>query len=72
MDDAAIETTLKLAKNCKFNIGDRYRLYFDKRNQYKTGSGFLDTALSTGNFLGYELLPEKEKDISDNKCDQLK
>jgi len=66
MDDAGIETTFKLAKNCKLNIGDRYRLYFDKRNQYTTGSNFFDAALSTGNFLGYELLPEKEEIVVDS------
>ena len=57
MDDGGIESTFRLAKNLKLKIGERYRLYFDNRNQYKTGSGFFDKALATGNFLGCESAP---------------
>jgi len=64
MDDAGTETTLRLAKSCKFKIGDRYRLYFDNRNQYRTGSGFIDKALATGGFLGYEQITAVVKDAS--------
>lgn len=69
MNDDGIETSLRLAKNCKFKIGDRYRLYFDNRNQFRTGSGFIDTALATGNFLGYETAPQNlvREDLSEDK-----
>ena len=62
MDDAGTETTLRLAKNCKFKIGDRYRLYFDNRSQYRSGSGFIDKALATGGFLGCEQIAAAAKD----------
>ena len=61
MDDAGTETTLRLSKNCNLRIGDRYRMYFDNRNQFRTGSGFIDKTLATGNFLGYEQIPVIEK-----------
>ena len=61
LDDAGIETSMRLSKNCKLIIGERYKLYFDKRNQYRTGSSFFDTALATGRFLGYESLLKTEE-----------
>jgi len=59
MDDDGIETTLRLAKNCKLIIGEKYRLYFDNRNQLRTGSGFIDKRLATGNYLGHEVIVDK-------------
>lgn len=64
-DDAGAETSIRLAKNHKLLIGERYRLYFDKKNEYRTGSGFLDTALATNGFLGYEAIPEIKNDSED-------
>jgi hypothetical protein len=61
VDDAGVETVLSLAKNCTLRIGGRYRLYFDNRNQYQTGSRFIDKALASGNFLGYEAVPVVEE-----------
>ena len=60
MDDIGSETTLRIAKNCSLKIGEQYRFYFDNRNQFRTGSGFIDRALATGSFLGYEALPGTE------------
>ena len=54
VDDAGAETTLRITKSCKLKIGGRYRLYFDNRHQHRTGAGFIDKALATGSFLGYE------------------
>ena len=59
MDDDGIETTLRLSKNFNLKIGERYRLYFDNRSQFRTGSGFIDKALATGNFLGYEAVTDR-------------
>ena len=67
MDDAGTETTLRLAKNCKLRIGDRYRLYFDNRNQFQTGSGFFDKVLATGDFLGYEPAPESIENTEEHR-----
>ena len=54
MDEAGVESTLRLSKNCKMKIGDKYRLYFSQREQIHTGCNYFDTALMTDSFLGYE------------------
>ena len=54
LEDLDKEHSLRLPKNCALKIGRRYRLYFDKRSQHETGSGFLDAALLANGFLGYE------------------
>lgn len=54
MDDAGVESTLRLSKQHRFVIGNRYRIYFSKNDCQSIGNDYLDTLLSTGNFLGYE------------------
>lgn len=58
MDDAGIETTLRLGKQAKVKIGFRYRFYFNQGNQLSVGSEYFDTALSSNHFLGFEELGE--------------
>jgi len=52
LEDSGEERTLRLPMNCALKIGRRYRLYFDKRSQHKTGNDFLDAALVANGFLG--------------------
>lgn len=54
MDDAGLETSLRLGKGARVKIGFRYRFYFTKVEKVSLGSEYLDTALSQGSFLGYE------------------
>lgn len=56
MDDQGIESTLLLAKQTKIKIGYQYRFFFKKNARSSLGSEYLDTALSTDCFLGYEEL----------------
>ncbi|MBP1737663.1 MAG: hypothetical protein H6Q60_1544 [Oscillospiraceae bacterium] len=58
MDDHGIKSTLLLAKQAKVKIGYQYRFFFKKTTRPSLGSEFLDTALSTDCFLGYEELGE--------------
>lgn len=58
MDDAGLETSLRLDKQVRVKIGFHYRFYFTKGDKVSLGSEYLDTALSQGNFLGYEGLGE--------------
>jgi len=67
MDDAGAETTLRLTKSCKLKIGERYRLYLDNRNQFRTGNGFIDKTLATGNFLGYEPVQAAVESLENHK-----
>lgn len=59
MDSEGIESTLRLHKGCKMKIGDQYRFYFSQRNLPWTGNRYLDTALMSGGFLGYEHIADK-------------
>jgi hypothetical protein len=60
MDDAGIETSLRLGKQTKIRIGFRYRFYFKKGEHLPLGSAYFDTALSTDHFLGFEELGEMQ------------
>ena len=72
IDDNGIENTLRLGKQSKLKIGFRYCFYFKQGERLSVGSEYLDTALSSDNFLGFEELGEfiaqsKEADKSDSK-----
>lgn len=54
-DDQGVEFTLLLDKSVRFQTGARYRFYFHKGSRPSVGNDYLDAALSTHNFLGYEL-----------------
>ena len=58
VDAQGAETTLILSKACRFCIGSRYRFYFRKGSRPAVGNDYLDAALSTNNFLGYEELKD--------------
>ena len=57
MDKDGNEFALKLQKTDKLFIGNRYRFYFKKTNHIHTGYDYVDSRLSTDNFLGLESLP---------------
>ena len=54
VDDQGAETTLLLNKTSRFRIGSRYRFYFQIGSRPAVGNDYLDAALSTNSFLGYE------------------
>ena len=56
IDEQGAERTLLLSKTAKFQIGARYRFYFQKGSRPAVGNDYLDAALSTNSFLGYEVL----------------
>ena len=58
IDEQGAERTLLLSKSAKFQIGARYRFYFQKGSRPAVGNDYLDAALSTNSFLGYEALGE--------------
>ena len=58
MDDNGNESTMLLDKQAKIKIGYRYRFYFKETQQISLGSEYLDTAMSSDCFLGYEELSE--------------
>lgn len=58
MDEQGAERTLLLSKTAKFQIGAHYRFYFQNGSRPAIGNDYLDAALSTNNFLGYELLED--------------
>jgi len=58
MDDAGIESSLRLGKQAKIKIGFRYRFYFKKSERLPLGGGYFDTALASDQFLGFEELGE--------------
>ena len=60
-DSDGNETTLLLNKQSKIKIGERYRFYFKKTTRVTLGSDYLDTALSSDCFLGYEMVEAEEK-----------
>lgn len=59
-DDEGNETTLLLAKQSKVTIGERYRFYFKKTTRVTLGNEYLDSALSSDCFLGYEPIAEEK------------
>lgn len=58
IDEQGAERTLLLSKTAKFQIGARYRFYFQKGSRPAIGNDYLDAALSTNSFLGYEVLED--------------
>ena len=58
IDEQGAERTLLLSKSAKFQIGARYRFYFQTGSRPVVGNDYLDAALSTNSFLGYEALGE--------------
>lgn len=56
VDAQGAEATLLLSKASKFRIGSRYRFYFQTESRPVVGNDYLDAALSTNSFLGYEEL----------------
>ena len=58
IDEQGAERTLLLSKTAKFQIGVRYRFYFQKGSRPAVGNDYLDAALSTNSFLGYEALDD--------------
>jgi len=70
MDKDGNEFTLKLQKTDKLVIGNRYRFYFKKTNQIRTGYDFFDARLATDNFLGFEHLPSSDAPRRKNPTQQ--
>lgn len=60
MDKDGIETTLQLPKDCRFRIGEQYRLFFTQQTGLPIGPASIRTALTTDSFLGYELIHEED------------
>ena len=58
MDDNGNESTMLLGKQSKVKIGYRYRFYFKETQHISLGSEYLDSAMSSDCFLGYEELGE--------------
>ncbi len=58
MDDEGNESAVLLNKQSKVKIGYRYRFFFQKTQRFSLGSEYLDTAMSSDHFLGYEELGE--------------
>lgn len=56
MDKDGVEATLCLGKQSGVKIGFCYRFYFKSGQRLALGSEYLDTALSTDQFLGFEEL----------------
>ena len=54
MDDNGNESTMLLGKQSKVKIGYRYRFYFKETQHISLGSEYLDSAMSSDCFLGYE------------------
>ena len=54
IDSHGTEITLLLSKSARLKIGEPYRFYFQKGARPAVGHEYLDAALSTNNFLGYE------------------
>jgi len=61
IDSHGIEITLLLSKSALLKIGEPYRFYFQKGSRPVVGNDYLDAALSTNSFLGYEAISEPEE-----------
>lgn len=64
IDDDGNETSLKLNKNDKLKIGQRYRFYFRECKDMHTGFVYLDTRMAADCFLGYEIDAVKSEQSS--------
>lgn len=62
MDSDGNESTMLLSKQSKVKIGYRYRFYFKETQHLSFGSEYLDSAMSSDHFLGYEELGEYTAD----------
>lgn len=58
IDDGGNEATMLLDKHSKVKIGYRYRFYFKETERISFGSDYLNSAMSSDCFLGYEELGE--------------
>ena len=58
IDEQGAERTLLLSKTAKFQIGAHYRFYLKKGNRPTVGNDYLDAALSTNSFLGFDVLDD--------------
>ena len=58
VDAQGAETTLLLSKASRFQIGSHYRFYFQTGSRPAVGYDYLDAALSTNSFLGFEVLDD--------------
>ena len=65
VDAQGAETTLLLSKASRFRIGSHYRFYFQTGSRPAVGNDYLDVALSTNSFLGYEEL-ETTSSVDEN------
>lgn len=54
MDGDGNESTMLLGKQSKVKIGYRYRFYFKETQHISLGSEYLNSAMSSDHFLGYE------------------
>ena len=61
VDSHGMEITLLLSKSARFKIGALYRFYFQKGARPAMGNDYLDAALSTNSFFGYEAISEPEE-----------
>ena len=61
IDSHGVEITLLLSKSARLKIGEPYRFYFQKGARPTVGNDYLDAALSTNSFLGYEAISEPQK-----------
>ena len=57
-DDNGNESSLLLNKQDKIKIGYRYRFYFKDTDRLTLGNSYLDSALSSDCFMGFEELGE--------------
>lgn len=58
IDDGGNEATMLLDKHSKVKIGYRCRFYFKETERISFGSDYLNSAMSSDCFLGYEELGE--------------
>lgn len=65
MDDKGNESSMLLGKQSKVKIGYRYRFYFKETQHISLGSEYLDSAMSSDSFLGYEELGEYAADTTE-------
>lgn len=65
IDDNGNESTMLLGKQSKVKIGYRYRFYFKETQHLSLGSEYLDSAMSSDHFLGYEELGEFAADTTE-------
>lgn len=58
VDGDGNESTMLLGKQSRVKIGYRYRFYFRETQHISLGSEYLNSAMSSDHFLGYEELGE--------------